>query len=337
MPQNVEFHLPFPARCNPHQEAAARHDVAWLQRVGLLPPGPETDRYEAIAVGRLAAVFHPEVDEAETALGADLLGFFRAFDDHFDGPLGLDPVAAAAVCREFTGILDGRTPEHPTPLTNAFTDYWHRLADGGSERWRETARHDWTTYFMGHPEEARARQQGTVLDLEQGIRLHRAVIGVRPVASLTERVSGYELPAEVFDDPRVERMIVISEDVVVLVNDVQSVEKDESTGSVQLNCLSIVERTNGCSRQEAIAEVQGLVRELVEEFLRLREEIPRLVEELSLTPSVHEDLNRYVADALCPIMRGNYDWGNETMRYAPTENARWLEERGERAPFAGTG
>ncbi len=93
MPQDVEFHLPFPVSCSPDLEGARRRNRAWVRRVGLVGEGRSLEWYASWDMPRLAALGFPGARGGMLDLCADAMAFFFVFDDQFDGALGRDPVS----------------------------------------------------------------------------------------------------------------------------------------------------------------------------------------------------------------------------------------------------
>ncbi|MGH3390820.1 MAG: terpene synthase family protein [Actinomadura sp.] len=313
MPQDVEFHVPFPHRVSRDLGRARAHNVTWLRGLGLLAPGPVTDRYVSGGLEVVAAMCHPQATGAGLDLGLDQLSFLHIFGEVVHGPLGRDPDACAEVCGRFAAAAGGTIAGPRNPLLAAFLDVWSRSRAGMSGGWCERAERDWVGYFTGHPGAA-ARRHGAPPTIEEYLGLCRPTTGVRPVVNLVERLSGYEIPARVRAADRLQRMIAIAEDVVTLISDVQTVEADEAAGEVLLNILFLLGRALDCSRTAAVVIVQAMVVDLVAEFQRLRESLPALADRARLTPSDRGHLGLFVEDGLCAVMHGTYIGGNAARR-----------------------
>ncbi|MFD5619122.1 hypothetical protein ACFWJF_11750, partial [Streptomyces yangpuensis] len=111
MPQDVEFHLPFPVRCSPDPEGARRRNLQWVRRVGPVEEGRPPDWYASWDMPRPAALGLPCARGAMLDLCADAMAFFFVSDDQFDGNPGRDPARAATVCRRMTDIVHGADPD----------------------------------------------------------------------------------------------------------------------------------------------------------------------------------------------------------------------------------
>jgi hypothetical protein len=58
-------------------------------------------------------------------------------------------------------------------------------------------------------------------------------------------------------------------------------------------------------------------------------ELTALAGRVGLAGADRVRLDCFVADGLCAVMRGNYEWGNTSERYEATEVRRWLGARPE--------
>src|SRR5262249_28915263 len=84
-----DFYLPYPARLNPHVDAARAHSTAWAREMGMLDPvdgaGPIWDEpaLAAMDYALLCAYTHPDASGPELDLITDWYVWVFYFDDHF--------------------------------------------------------------------------------------------------------------------------------------------------------------------------------------------------------------------------------------------------------------
>ena len=84
-----EFYTPYPARCNPHVEAAREHSKAWARTMGMIDVprrGPViwTERdFDAHDYALLCACTHPDTTVDLLSLVTDWYVWVFYFDDHF--------------------------------------------------------------------------------------------------------------------------------------------------------------------------------------------------------------------------------------------------------------
>src|SRR3954465_6613642 len=86
-----DFYVPWPARLNPHLEAARVHSKAWAREMGILDPPKEEAvpkvwdeaKFDAMDYALLCAYTHPEAPSPELDLITDWYVWVFFFDDHF--------------------------------------------------------------------------------------------------------------------------------------------------------------------------------------------------------------------------------------------------------------
>lgn len=260
----------------------------------------------------VAGRFHPTATGADLDLAVDQQSWFFLFDDVFDGPAGTDADTVRQLVRDVAAELDGRhAGSHP--LARAFADLWSRSTTGMSETWRARAAADWHAYLSGYVDEALARGRRTLPRAFEHLALRTRTIGALPVLDMAERVGHYECPARALDSPLLQEMRRLAVEVVILDNDIVSVEKEESLGD--LNLVLLLENECACSRMEAIDRMCTMVAERISRFVELRHELPALTRSLGLNDREYEALERYRRDALQTLMRGAYDWDQNAERY----------------------
>ncbi|SBW18517.1 hypothetical protein FDG2_0698 [Candidatus Protofrankia californiensis] len=316
MPQNVEFSLPWSLRINPHLDEARAHNLKWLARFGLLSPGEEA----AAALlkwqpAELAAYFFPDADLDGLNLACDLNGWYGAFDDQFDGPLGRDPRKVADACAALIAEMH-QPSENPAPIVAGFADIWRRWTDGMSAQWCARAAYNWSEYFAVFLTESQLRMGLWIAGGDDAyMRQRRRAISAGPLNDLAERVGGFEVASIAWYSLTLAEMREIAADVVTLANDTVSAEREEAIGE-HANLLLTLERRDGLTRDGAIAEMQRRTSVLVARFLALEDQARTLSE--SLLAEQRYGVARYVT-ALQDWMRGNDHWSRTSSRYVLTQ------------------
>jgi avermitilol synthase len=316
MPQNVDFHLPFPLEINPNIEGVRTRNVEWVQRHRLVTDGAALAWYTSWDMAKLAAYGYPYAEDDELDLCADTMAFFFLFDDQFDGDLGRDPGRVAAACQELIDIVHGTATASGvirTPCGAAFADIWARSCDGASPAWIARTAHEWEYYFASYAHEAINRCAGVPQDRERFMHVRRGISGTALPVSIGERVARIDVSPSAFHSPQLRIMREIVTDVTFACNDVFSVEKEAARGDVD-NLVLVIEHERRCSRAEAVAEVCDLVHERSERFQQLTREVPELCATLGLTPRQRADVLRY-AEVMAGWIRGYHEWEAETLRY----------------------
>lgn len=314
MPQDVEFHLPFPVRCSPDLEGARRRNLEWVRRVGLVEEGRSLDWYASWDMPRLAALGFPYAQGMMLDLCADAMAFFFVFDDQFDGMLGRNPARAATVCQRMTDIVHGAVPAGDADACSvAFADIWARATAGAHPGWVARAAHEWEYYFAAQAHEAVGRLRGVPADMETYLQVRRGIAGTDLPLSFGERAAGVTVPPSAFHSPQLRLMRQAAIDVTLMCNDVYSLEKEEARGDMD-NLVLVIEHARRCGREEAIAEAREEVRRRVMRFGELALQVPGLCALLGLTDRETAVVDRYV-EIMRLWMSGYHAWQTRTHRY----------------------
>jgi hypothetical protein len=319
MSQNTELYIPFPPRISLDVEGAAERQLIWPRAHGLVHGEAAEKRVTGWLLAELSACFHPQATGDNLDLGTHQQTFFFLFDDQFDGADDQSPPQALALARELIFLTQeprGSQPRYPSPLGYAFAHLWQLSTDGMSQHWCDRAGRDWAAYFNGYLIEADERRHGGYMDLNAYLKMRQLSIGVGPVINLEERISGHEVPPRIMGSPLLQEMRSSTDLVVILANDVQSLAKEAERGDKH-NTVLILQHQHGCSQEEAIARLQGMVRDHIERFLQQEAEVPALLDRLAATPSERHATETFITDGLRACMRGTYDWGRRNARYAP--------------------
>jgi pentalenene synthase len=314
MPRGIDLHYPFPSRISPDYERARSVHLRWPRRFGLLEGTAETERHARADYAGLAARFYPTAVGADLDLGVDLMSWYFLFDDRFDGPLGEDLNEVRRLTEAIVHVLEHDPKPSAEPIVKAFADIWQRSCTCMSDPWRDRAAHHWRAYLSGHVTEAENRIHAVRLSADEHLRLRRDTIGVQPTIDLAERLGHYEVPARLFYSAQLTALREIAAEVDTLHNDICSVEKEEAVGDLN-NMVLIVERLLGCDRAKAVVVVGQMLKDRTERFVITESAIPALCTTLYLSTMQRHAVERYLADALRTVMRGDIDWAEGSSRY----------------------
>ncbi|MFE5736189.1 terpene synthase family protein [Streptomyces celluloflavus] len=317
MRQCEEFDIPFPPRVNPFLPDAETRHIDWMRGVGLLA-GPDAEaQYRRWSPAEVGARWFYLAQGDDLALGCDTFGWFFAFDDHFDGPLGQQPESVAAVIERTAAVLDeGSDTEAATghPLMAAFGDLWERERTGMSLAWRERAIRHWKQYLYAHVTEAANRAQGIWPSMPDYLDLRYRTGFMPPLLDLIERVWHSELPAPVYDSPELRLMRYVTNQNINIVNDVLSLDKEEAHGD-QHNLVLVIEHEQRCTRREAIGTVHRMVDEWTRTFSLTEPALAGVCDRLAIPVADRTTIYGCI-EGMRAAIRGNYDWCAQTNRYA---------------------
>lgn len=315
---HAEFHVPFEKRDNPDLPMARARNLAWLEHFGLVVGEKARRQFLKADIADFCSMAHPD------ARGEDLDAVVNAWswtvfpDDLFDGPAGRDPDTVTRVCRRFAAVVDDwphTRPDPGNPMETALHDMWGRLMAGMPRAWVRRRSRLWTAFIMSQAEEAGNRNRGHPPAVEDYLPMRRVTIAVRPTL-LVERVGRFQVPPAVTVHPLWQQLHDLWIDAVSHVNDVYSLEKDESFGEVS-NLVLVLEHHRGLTRDQAIRTVQDLVRTKTTDLRRLQDVLrdPRS-HPAGLTPADRDGVDRYLT-GMCDYTAANYHYSRHVPRYSP--------------------
>lgn len=123
--------------------------------------------------------------------------------------------------------------------------------------------------------------------------------------TLIDVVDGYELPASLYNEPKVRRALIQAGTAAVLVNDLLSVAKDAAEAKPVCNMVLLIAKERGCSIAEATELTVHLHNDLVREF-------EAGCQSLRALPPV--ELQRFLR-GLRSWMGGGFEWHATNPRY----------------------
>jgi hypothetical protein len=212
------------------------------------------------------------------------------------------------------GVTDGHR-DGQDPLLRAWADGWGQASKKMSTAWRERAQKNFGLFFSALIKEATLSQQGVVPKADTYFELRRESIGGLPYFDLIESGYGFEIPVKLIEHPIMRKMADACIDVLIVVNDAYSLERELEMK--QANNLAIVHmHEDGCSKDEAVGELQRLCKERCQTFIMLEQEMKRSDAVLGLSAQMLQNLDTYIG-GMRSMMRGNYDWSEATTRYKP--------------------
>ena len=129
-------------------------------------------------------------------------------------------------------------------------------------------------YFDGLKTELEYKRNKKFPTVADCIALREDSICLYPFLQLTEVETGIVLPPEIHEHPVVRRLQALACHLVTFFNEVQSVVKDEATGSIYYNIVKVIQNEQGLSLEEACLEDLRLHNEDLKEFVTLQASLP---------------------------------------------------------------
>ncbi|KOS19856.1 Presilphiperfolan-8-beta-ol synthase [Escovopsis weberi] len=241
------------------------------------------------------------------------------WDDDIDtgGELCDDIEAALACCASTRACIDaclGPSPsfDPPPSIRSSVTILYSILRDlraGLGPATREHLRVELCDYVDSVIHQHKARHSEGLLCPWVHLEMRAVDVGVFPFITVNEFGRGFELPPQVRHHEAMKAMIVQSSKLVVLQNEVLSLQKEFKVGQVENMCLMFVSKYN-MTVQESVAKVLDLIREHYEDMKAIEARLPWSETDEELNKALHE----YVLTAR-RLMTGTTHWSYVCERY----------------------
>jgi 2-methylisoborneol synthase len=291
--------------------------VVWAKGCGFTDD--QLDPLRGAGFGRLAMLTHPDCDDPDRLLiAAQLNGAWWAADDLYadDTEMGatptelpprlalvmaaMDPVAPAG---EFSGPLEERLRSEPVLV--ALRSGIEHLARHGSPAQVQRACYATFAMFVSWNAYAAWRHTGAYPPAWEYLaaRQHDSFY---TSMTLVDPVGGYELPANLYYDPRVRQALMYAGSASVMVNDLHSVAKDAADEQPVVNMVLQIAADRGISIAEATEVTVGLHNDFVRGFEALHRSLRAVP-----SPELHRFLRGVQA-----WMGGGFEWHATNPRYS---------------------
>ena len=254
---------PGPVRVD--EELAAAVDerlVAWFRELDIFTD--QLDHLRRASWGRLVMLTHPDSDDPDQLmLAARWAVALWAVDDVYvdDERAGADPeqvarrLALAVATLEpppllepYAGQLDEAMGADPVRIALRSSLDW--VARSATRSQVARARHEAANTFGMWNAKAAWRATDHVPAVWEYLSL-RQIDDFVPCIALIDVVGGYELPANVYSEPRVRRATTLAGSATVVANDLYSMAK-EGDGAGDFNLPTLIAAERQCSPQEAM-------------------------------------------------------------------------------------
>ncbi|GAA4523952.1 family 2 encapsulin nanocompartment cargo protein terpene cyclase [Amycolatopsis samaneae] len=300
----------------PLAEEVQRRLDEWAEDCGYTGDGLEQVRRSQL--GRLVTLAHSGSEDPDLLLiAAQLNAAWWAADDYYadDSSLGatptelpprlalamaaMDPVAPAG---EFSAPLDEAL--RSDPILVSFRSAMDHLLRHGTPVQAQRVCYSTFAMFVGWCAYAAWRHTGEYPEAWKYLatRQHDSFY---TSMTLVDVVDGYELPAHLYYDPRVRRMMMQAGTASVMVNDLHSVAKDAADENPVCNMVLQIAADRQCSIAEATEVTVGLHNRFVRDFEAGHRE-------LAVVPS--PDLHRFLKGVRA-WMGGGVEWHATNPRY----------------------
>ncbi|GGL40743.1 polyprenyl synthetase family protein [Nocardia jinanensis] len=295
----------------PHVEQWLRN---WLVDTGLaLTPAEAGYHRWTGAIQLPAGTLTPAATAAreQTTYGMAVLTLI--LDDLFEDPQLKDPEAVTALRRGMVEMVRRApaTPARPGAIPTAWESLWPRLREGRSARWRERFLDGLEDWFEAAEREAHHRINGYIPGTADYLPLRITTSGIEVALACIEVYQDGELPSRLRSHPVIRRFEELAFWVTFVENDLVGLDQDEADG-VPYNLVRAVRHETGCTRSEAVEQVQRQVTEHRAQLEAVIRYIPGLIRVLPGLPGKRRDYAQMYANITNVAL-----WGRESDRYEP--------------------
>jgi Terpene synthase family 2, C-terminal metal binding len=300
---------PFPELVSPFAEAIHEHTLDWVRQYRLVNEDKAFQRLRLSKFGWLAARAYPHAPRSRLEIVSDWNTWLFILDDQCDEcGLGKHPDQLSALHTRCLQTLCGRKPDPmDLPLVYALHDIYRRLQPLASQAWLARFAKSASEYFEATFWEAQNRFYKHWPDMASYVRMRPYTGGLYTDIDLIEITEQISLPCIVRSHPRLNQLVVITNNVVCWSNDIISLKKELAHGDMH-NLVLIMQHESNCSLQESLNRVKRLIDNQIRRFLLFETQLP------SFGERTDPDVARFVA-VLRSWMRGNLDWAYESGRY----------------------
>ncbi|KAI0658651.1 terpenoid synthase [Cubamyces menziesii] len=296
---------PWPRRINPLYEEVAAESNAWLRSFAPFTPQSQ-HAFEQCDFGRLAALAYPDASRDILRTGADLMNVFFIIDEYTD-------VESEDVVKEMVDVAfdavhhpERARPVGETILGEVVRQFAERaLRSATPEAWAHFVE-SFTDYLRSVVSEAADRCNGTSRTIDSFIKIRRENNGGRP--SLSPCELHLAIPDGVFYHPHVVELRMCIVDMITVVNDVMSYNREQATENDHYNLLTVVIRELNTDFDGAMAWVIDFKDRITAKFVEGLQNVP------SFGPEVDQALKQYL-QAIANWPRCLDSWSFESKRY----------------------
>ncbi|MFI0222203.1 family 2 encapsulin nanocompartment cargo protein terpene cyclase [Streptomyces lydicus] len=318
-----DFYTPYPARLNPHLEAARTHSRKWARGMGMLEGSGiwEQRDLDAHDYALLCAYTHPDCDAEALSLVTDWYVWVFFFDDHFLEKFKrtLDRAGGKEYLDRLPAFmpmdLGAPVPEPTNPVEAGLADLWARTVPHMSADWRRRFAESTEHLLNESLWELSNININRVPNPVEYIEMRRKVGGAPWSAGLVEYATGAEVPARVAGSRPLRVLRDTFSDAVHLRNDLFSYQRETEEEGELSNGVLVLETFLDCTTQEAADAVNNLITSRLQQFENtVVAELPALFLEKDLDPKSCADVLAY-AKGLQDWQSGGHEWHMRSSRY----------------------
>ncbi|MGO4616367.1 polyprenyl synthetase family protein [Nocardia sp. 2YAB30] len=287
---------------------------SWLLDTGLALTPAEADYHRWTGAIRIPRHWTPAADADVEQNSYRMAVLLLAWDDLFEDPQLTDPATVTALRRGMVATLrqDPEKPWRPGAIPTSWASVWPRLREGRSTRWQEQFLDGLEAWCEACEREAHHRINGYIPPTADYLPLRMSTSGIETALACMEVHQNRELPPKLRNHPVIRRLEELAFWVTFVENDLVGLEQDEAD-QVPYNLVRAVRHETGCTRGEAIEQLQRQVAEQraqLEALLRYLPALLRVLPGLSGQGKHYAEVYRNMASVGL--------WARESDRYEQT-------------------
>lgn len=271
------FHYPFPTLKNPFATVLQElTDSQWIdgEYLSLYKDSPDTrNKYKKTKTAHIASQWFPTASEDRLKPICRLMLWTLYNDDLYEEST---PEKIGFVHERSVAILNGEmdATDAAIPLGNMLASLRIELLQFIPPESVARFAKMISRYFAGLKMELIYKRERIYPTIAECIALREDSICLYPFLQLTEVETGIILPPEIHDHPAIQRLQALACRLVAYFNEVQSVVKDEATGSIYYNIVKVIQHEYNISLEQACLEDLRLHNEDLKEFVALQSSLP---------------------------------------------------------------
>ncbi|KZT21453.1 terpenoid synthase [Neolentinus lepideus HHB14362 ss-1] len=297
---------PWPRKINLHYEEVSAESNAWFHGFKTLTKHSQ-DAFDKCDVGRLASLTYPSaLHQEHLRTGCDLMNLFFVIDEYTD-------VESASVVREMVDVVidalnnpHKERPEEEIVLGQVAKEFWELAITNASLASQKHFIESFTDHVNSIVLQAEDRDNNKICTIDEYLETRRENVGARPSFFIGEL--HLNLPDQAFYHPTVKEQEYLIADLLVLDNDIVSFNREQATGDVRHNILTIFMHQFSIDFDGAMKWVCEYHAEIEAKFLDIVKKVP------SFGPEVDGELAEYI-ESIANSPRGNYCWSFEGGQY----------------------
>ncbi|NLR58191.1 terpene synthase [Chitinophaga polysaccharea] len=271
------FSYPFPTLKNPFADALQEiTDNQWIdgEYLWLYKDDPQTrQKYKKTKTAHIASQWFPTSSQERLKPVCRFMLWTLFNDDKYEEGT---PEQIRFIHQQSIAVLQGEvsSAQSGIPLGGLLASLREELLQFISEESLRRFITGLSRYFRGLELELEYKQKRTFPSIEECIAIRENSLCLYPFLELTDLETGIPLPPGVNEHPVLQRLRALAVRMMVYFNEVQSVVKDEATGSIYYNVVKAIQYNKNLSLEEACLEDLRIHNEELKEFVRLQQSLP---------------------------------------------------------------